>query len=920
MTGYTTIVPAAYLPNDDGWKKTFQAIIFPSSWTKPLLALHRHDRFDPSRYKSVPTRRLSQLMRALFPQIVSTGRDITADDASPWLYLHAGGDAPAKPVPPDLITAAIVSWVHTINPQADADGLRQDVIDRILTTPLTWQPATVDLFQHDVTAGGTAQPQPAAYHLLPDSIAANLLQLEPFELGNERIHFLRTPTPRGAELVSWPPRQAHDDGAAGFFSIYLAITLQTVPFSNNVRVHLHCGTRRWVTRPNRIARGRRATVYMLTDMPWMDGVPLSPGFSSSTVGWDHSAGEYGWRIGGPEGMLQRLTLSRDFPTPADLLETPDAWLSGVNGVIAAVTHHTTMGSHPAGAGLMPADRAPLMDWANTAFAAHLHPVQPLTKSPLSGRVLAPPTPPAGSDDDAKKAWRQGQKTAAGHEQRQRLAQHLAGSDATRSPMQRLRLDIDLMVPSTKLRDGLKRAIMTDLALDEPDTSANGSWHWALDAFDLRVHQVFLGPLGDKLTTSRKGRKDHARQQIVERREAVRTHLAHGGTPSTAAIVELIDEFDDSFSDPKHAIRLGCAAAGRVTQFMTPPKPREGAQAFEERMLAVWRDCMRQLGVRAVPQHTLDQQVPADIQYVGLWMIKRRADGPTYRAQHVPVAVLISPSQPTVRGTAAGLPDWVDYRTLLLHLADEGSKPVLEKPPDRQATMAMFVKRLTAQLRNTTTLLVTHAQNSRAGWPWLQNGVVVADRVGLGNNPPVALQHLAGRGLRVVRVRDSSARETPQWYSPGHTAPGLATGLWRDASLGGADARTFFSTMPKPGTMKTVAVSASKIISRVNRKGDEQIDASVQAHNPQLLELTVVAQQPGDSAEVWAALAHQQRQTPDYRAALANPLCLHLARLASDYLLPHDADEASDNTLAEDSEPAPPDIAELGDVNDVNEEE
>jgi hypothetical protein len=162
-------------------------------------------------------------------------------------------------------------------------------------------------------------------------------------------------------------------------------------------------------------------------------------------------------------------------------------------------------------------------------------------------------------------------------------------------------------------------------------------------------------------------------------------------------------------DPKYAIRLGCAAAGRVTQFLTPPKQFERPLAFSERMLAVWRDSVRQLGVRAIPQHTLGDAVPTDMQYVGLWMIKRRADGPTHRAQHLPVAVIISPNQPTVRGTAPGLQDWVDYRTLLLYLADEGAKPVPDKPLDRQATMATFVKRLIAQLRNTTTLLVTRDQ-------------------------------------------------------------------------------------------------------------------------------------------------------------------------------------------------------------------
>lgn len=913
---YEEIIPGAYLPQDESWKKTFQAITFPPSWTKPLLALQRYGRPDPSKYKSVPTRRLSQLMRALFPQVVSTGRDITAADASPWLYLHGEGDAPAPLIPTDLITAALLSWVHTINPKPGTEDVRQDAIQRILATPLTWEPTTIDLFHLDLTPGGTAEPTPAAYHLLPDSIAADLLRLAPLSLGAEQIRFLRTPTPNGAELISWPPRQAHDDGETGYFSIYIAVTLQTVPFSDKFRVHLHSGIRRWVTRPNSIPWGRRATVYMLTDAPWMHGLPLTPGFSSSSLGWDSALGDYGWRIGGPEGMLQRLTLSRTFPTPAELLAAPDAWMTGVAGVTAAITHHTTMGAHPAGAGLMPADRAPLMDWAYTAMSAHLRPVGTLTKSPLSGTIQTPAQPPAGSDDAQKKDWKQKLLTEAGREQQARLADYLASRDNATPTGQRPRLDVDLMVSSEKIRAGLKSAIMTDLALDEPAVTADGTWHWAIERFDLRVHHVDLGPLGDKLTiVGRKSRKEQARQQIAERREAIRSHLTSNPTPSTVAIVELSDAFNDPYVDPKFAIRLGCAAAGRVTQFLTPPKQYERPLAFSERMLAAWRDSVRQLGVRAIPQHTIGNAVPAEMQYVGLWMIKRRADGPTYRSQHLPVAVLISPNQPTVYGTAPGLQGWIDYRALLLYLADEGAKPVPDKPLDRQAVMATFVKRLTAQLRNTTTLLITHAQNSRAAWPWLQNGAIVADRIGLGNNPPVPLRHLAGQGLRVIRVRDSSGRETPQWYSPGRGTPGLATGLWRDPSLGESDARTFFSTMPKPVTMQKVAVSASKIIPRITKTGAEQIDATTQAHNPQLLELTVVAQQPGDTAETWAALAHQQRLTPDYRGALANPLCLHLAKLASEYLLPHGADEQPESGEASDSDPALPEDPELVDVDE-----
>ena len=100
-------------------------------------------------------------------------------------------------------------------PTPGSEDIRQDAIDRILATSLTWVPTTVDLLHRDLTAGGTGQPAPAAYHLLPDSIAADsiaadILQLAPLSLGIEQIRFLRTPTPNGAELISWPPREAHD--------------------------------------------------------------------------------------------------------------------------------------------------------------------------------------------------------------------------------------------------------------------------------------------------------------------------------------------------------------------------------------------------------------------------------------------------------------------------------------------------------------------------------------------------------------------------------------------------------------------------------------------------------------------------------------------------------------------------------------
>ncbi|MFH9779081.1 RNaseH domain-containing protein [Streptomyces sp. NPDC017259] len=84
----------------------------------------------------------------------------------------------------------------------------------------------------------------------------------------------------------------------------------------------------------------------------------------------------------------------------------------------------------------------------------------------------------------------------------------------------------------------------------------------------------------------------------------------------------------------------------------------------------------------------------------------------------------------------------------------------------------------------------------------------------------------------------------------------------------------------------------------NASGNNAHRPTVNAWNPDLLELTAACLQPGDEAEAWAAFVHQQRFSEDYRAGregLALPLILHLARLADDYALPHEVEDAPDTT-------------------------
>ena len=95
---------------------------------------------------------------------------------------------------------------------------------------------------------------------------------------------------------------------------------------------------------------------------------------------------------------------------------------------------------------------------------------------------------------------------------------------------------------------------------------------------------------------------------------------------------------------------------------------------------------------------------------------------------------------------------------------------------------------------------------------------------------------------------------------------------------GGEGRVFASTTRKPHTAKKVSAYLSRVGSwrSATRAYDPAPDA--QASNPQLVELTVAAIQPGDEAWAWAALAHELRTAASHHEEpLTLPLPLHLAR-------------------------------------------
>ena len=168
---------------------------------------------------------------------------------------------------------------------------------------------------------------------------------------------------------------------------------------------------------------------------------------------------------------------------------------------------------------------------------------------------------------------------------------------------------------------------------------------------------------------------------------------------------------------------------------------------------------------------------------------------------------------------------------------------------------------------------------------------------MGSVPGPAQEHLHGKQLRLARVAASDRDETPEWWAPKPDGTaGIAKGLW---PLPGADegSRVFYSTTGKSSTHH-VSVDSTKLTPHIKADGNPDITPGVSAWNPELLELSLIGLQPEDQPEEWAMYLHQQRFPDDYPDGLQLPLIVHLAKLTSEYALPHDDDDA-DATAGED---------------------
>ncbi|MEU0237350.1 DUF3962 domain-containing protein [Nocardiopsis sp. NPDC006198] len=915
---YKSITLTAYqMPEAEEINHHFHVLPMPEELRSAFNRFH-HSRFadpDKQRFQSFPIGRLNNVLTAAAPDVISVGRRVAVPDETPWLYAR-------NPVNLRLIRGVLKLWVRGMK------GIDSDDIDPaqmfalIDSTPLTWEDQEVDLRAQTISSGGTAEPAPALYHLLPDFLARLIRLSGPFTGPSGNSHsFLESPgSARRAELVSWPPMTDHVGKDGARFSYVITISVQTVPFISRFRVHIRTGVRRWVTdtgSSGSLHTSRQSvSVHLLTTSPWVGSSGERSRFSVNRLRYYPSRGTHGWRIIDGPDMPRNASILPSLPDPRELISKPEQWLSGVGGVVAAIPYNTRMGSHDVGAGLMAGERVPLMTWIDDALSPILKRVPLRPQLPLPNHPSNFPKPP-GVPSKGSKEEKDRIRAEKVQEQNKQEAQDRR--DLLRSLLDGAPFVARVHWQETETREALVSAWCELLDLPLPESRSSSTLSWNLPNLELHLQLRPSGrltsplDLGDGSVVTSKALQEAIRQRRALAETTVRGEDPHEGTeePPVVALVEIDTEYKDRRTDPKFAVRLGCARAGAVTQFIQTAITGKLKKNRAHRARTSWLDAFRQLGVSQVPLHTFTDSLPQDLQYVSVWMAKRRWDGPTRKPTWRLLALRVRPQDgvQAVCGWRHDARRWVPYREYLLWLAGEVDAaeaadnhydlPLEEIQPEnrfssgrtegtreerRRKTNALL-RPLLAQSKGRPTLLMTHAQNLRDSWTWLRNGDLERDRIWLDDGEESLPIHHWGKGLRLLRVRDSGGDETPQWYGTGDKY-GLPAGIRPVVDT--PDQRVFYSSTDKAPTAKNASVEAVKDGTRQNKKGRVVSDTDKDASNPNLLEITVLARGTGEDPDVpqeWAACVHQMRYAPDIKAPLALPYPLHMAKLAVEYVLP-----------------------------------
>jgi pPIWI_RE module N-terminal domain/RNaseH domain of pPIWI_RE/MID domain of pPIWI_RE len=837
---------------------------FPNAWRQPLINLEREraNRQDVT----LPIRSLNAVILALVPQLLVTPNQAREDRPEFWLLAH-------QEINPQRIWMIVQAWMAEHYHSCPSFAVIQN---SIRVEDLNWAKVTQNLVG-PVASNGTAHPDPLAFTVIPAYLAEMLVQSEvKIRVGGEERALRRVQTVMGAELQTWPPvyfvdRQQDRWG----YSYTVQLTLQTQVGNPKPRVHAHYGVRRWVSRAiydgdKLFLDSRDRSVYLASSQPWLD-VGSSDTFTIGRLRarfdgsrripvWADSVAAIAARLG------LRLQEDERLQSPGDdRLQLPDAerlardplhYLEPAKGLVAAIVE-VSQTIHPVNPGLGLEIHEETTERLAEAFEGTVKLLPPLTRLELPqqrGRLLL--------KDDLREID---------------VAQRLEA--VTRSIGPQVTIEVwwqtetcrDLLVDriqSLFLRDRPELTIVPESSKRkrlEPELSpAPETITIPLpEGGRLEIITQRLGPIADSLTDPGQPLKS-ARERGAYKRRATNERIAkiRGAIPPveepTLTLIELANYQQDKalrrllrIRDPKRALRLGLAHTGRLSKFIAKASPDENDPDEEldvqrERCENAVLEGLRQLGYLPEPVTVMPpagRRIPDDLVVVAV-RILRLTEKRAFMRVNLPVAVVFQMSSPQVY---AWLPDNKGlrpfYQAMLdLTTIDPGLVASTKKEQALERLRTFFEHELPRE-GVTDALILAEAQNVRATWTGMLNSEAVFDALRFERGAtPLPLAKLPIR-YRLVRVRTSERRETPEWYTedaePGR---GYTSGVWIDPDA----PRTFFNIGEKPLTQSRA------------RRGKH---ANPREHYaiPSALEITVLAHEKTENPEQWAVATHVWRR-------------------------------------------------------------
>ncbi|WP_335989923.1 pPIWI_RE module domain-containing protein [Glycomyces sp. MUSA5-2] len=874
--------------------------------------------FHADRYPSMGP--VNKALRAIAPDIIDTAAKIGPDAAPGWLYSRNRARSNLL----KRITQAYM--LDLLGDEATFADLRDacEALD-VEAHQDDWTLAVPGADWIRTSPGGTAVLERSLYRLLPEVAAEHILaraRTHPYE---GALRFAQVPCDDGAELMSWPPKEyttanKNNETQTWYFSAVLHLQMRTVPFDSEPRLHISASIRRWVTSKVFIPPRRSVSVYLRTTPAVGPGEP-EPRFAMPALKWDRGRKETVWRGGGPAQILGRLAFIDAFPELAQVRTDPGSFLRSHLGYDLGVVHHTQMGGHGVEAGIMPDERRNLIAWAASALPAEFEPAVGLRRTnhpnqaapgQYTDRVSTPREPKAPKADAEWES--QEAKTKAEKEYKEQFkiweaerddaAAANAIVDGDNAAVRRARLTqalgseelrIDALTSTTRIRTALTEAAAAWLGLDATPVDGEPN-QFLFTCPGLAVRLTFhagghlLGDLG-RLTgkTSHEAAEAHRAKEI----RALLESQPHRSELVLAEIPEREHYRTDRKADPYRAIRVGAAEAGRVTQFITTGGKKK---EVPHRARAAFGDGMRQLGIRLLPPHTSDLQIPDDFDQVAFWLVRRNTTAEMHHSLYTPIAILIRPGQPRIMARTADSDDWMTYPQLLCELATSPPRAEHLRYEDAQREeVARLIRTTLPSLRGRHTLVLAEATNLRSRWSWLTDEGLTDGTLRIGDGQAKALA-VVGPKLRVVRTRlENSRAETPAWWATSAKAAdetaGFTTGLWQREDAETA-ARVYYSLTEKSAKLNTRPTAARKFTD-YQYKGVKPAEPGETMPVPRLLEITVAGLSRADedaSAADWAMFVHQQRYCAEHPEGLQLPYALAMAHRTNQYALPHEDDE------------------------------